>query len=169
LNEEHVGVLFHTDCFKILSDRPLPKEETKEITDIPRREDQLMLRKSVSLDDLKENDVLSGVRVDSDLVASKDLPLQDGGNTSTLESPVGIDSKKGQGKPESRLSSAVKKMISAFESSSPQVLYSSKYAKQITLLTRFCSEILDKALIILLLHQKGSAIYICRHRDRTNP
>jgi hypothetical protein len=74
---------------------------------------------------LKENDVFSEVNVDSVLAVSKDLLLQSAGNISTLEGPILIDSKKGQGKPESRTNSAVKKMISAFESSSPQVLYSS--------------------------------------------
>jgi hypothetical protein len=63
--------------------------------------------------------VFSEVNVDSDLAVSKHLPLGSAGNISRLEGPVHIDSKKGQG----RANSAVKKMISAFKSSSPQVLY----------------------------------------------
>lgn len=101
-------------------DSPVSKEQTKENSDIPSKSDQLMLRKSLSLDDLKDRDVFSGVSVDSDLAASKDQPLPSGGNTLTLEGSVDIDSKNGQGKPVSRSSSAVKKMISAFESSTPQ-------------------------------------------------
>uniref|UniRef100_A0ACD5T6I5 Uncharacterized protein n=1 Tax=Avena sativa TaxID=4498 RepID=A0ACD5T6I5_AVESA len=101
-------------------DIPSPKEQNEDIPDIPGKEDQLTLRKSMSLDDLKERDALSRVTVDSDLTASKELPLRSGGSTSMLEGPIDTESKKGQGKS----SSAVKKMISAFESSSPQVPHS---------------------------------------------
>ena len=122
-----VDDLKERDAFSVVS-VALSKGQTEEIPDITSNGDQLTLRKSLSLGDLKENDVFSGVSVDSDLAASNDLPLQSGGNASKLESP--IDSKKGHDKPESRLSSAVKKMISAFESSSPQVFYSSRYDKK---------------------------------------
>ncbi|XP_048549447.1 uncharacterized protein LOC125529077 isoform X2 [Triticum urartu] len=91
-------------------DGPLPKEHAEDIPGIP------------SKDDLKKRVVFSETSVDSDMVASKDPPLQIGGTTSMLEGPIDVDSKKGQGKPKSRSSSAVKKMISAFESSSPQGL-----------------------------------------------
>uniref|UniRef100_A0ACD5TCX3 Uncharacterized protein n=1 Tax=Avena sativa TaxID=4498 RepID=A0ACD5TCX3_AVESA len=99
-----------------LQDSPSPKEQKEDIPDIPGKEDQLTLPKSISLDDLKERDVLSRVTVDSDLTASKELLPQSGGSTSMLEGPIDTESKKGLGKS----SSAVKKMISAFESSSPQ-------------------------------------------------
>ncbi|VAH11706.1 unnamed protein product [Triticum turgidum subsp. durum] len=105
------GALFLTNGFQILSeDGPLPKEHAEDIPGIP------------SKDDLKKRVVFSETSVDSDMVASKDPPLQIGGTTSMLEGPIDADSKKGQGKPKSRSSSAVKKMISAFESSSPQGL-----------------------------------------------
>ncbi|KAM3300796.1 hypothetical protein ACQJBY_041695 [Aegilops geniculata] len=103
-------------------DGPLPKVHAEDIPGIPSKDDQLTLRKSMSLDDLKNRVFFPETSVDSDMVASKDIPLQIGGNTSTLEGPTNINSKKGHGKPESRSSSAVKKMISAFESSSPQGL-----------------------------------------------
>ncbi|XP_037473837.1 uncharacterized protein LOC119349846 isoform X2 [Triticum dicoccoides] len=115
-------LLGNADELYFQEDSPLPKEHAEDIPGIPSKDDQLTLRKSMSLDDLKKRVVFSETSVDSGMVASKDLPLQIGGNTSMLEGPIDINSKKGQGKPKSRSSSAVKKMISAFESSSPQGL-----------------------------------------------
>lgn len=102
-------------------DSQLSKEQTEKISDIPSKGDQLTLWKSLLLDDLKESAVFSEIRVDSRMKASKDLLLPSVGSTSKLEGPI-IGSKKGHGEPESRASSAVKKMISAFESSPPQSL-----------------------------------------------
>ncbi|CAM0953353.1 unnamed protein product [Alopecurus aequalis] len=107
-----VDDLEERDAFSVPS-VALSEQQTEEIPGIPSKGGQLTLRKSLSLDDLKEG-------VDSGSAASKDLLLQSGGNTSKLEGPIDIESKKGQGKRTSRSSSAVKKMISAFESSSPQ-------------------------------------------------
>ncbi|KAM0887166.1 hypothetical protein ACQ4PT_029217 [Festuca glaucescens] len=101
----------------------LPNKHSEEISDIASKGDQLTLRKSLSLDDLKDRDVPTVASSGSRAMGSNDLALQSGGTTSTLEGPIDIDSKKGQGK-ESRLSSAVKKMITAFESSSPQAPHS---------------------------------------------
>lgn len=92
----------------------LPNEHSEEISDIASKGDQLTLRKSLSLDDLKDSYVPSVASLGSRAIGSNDL---------VLEGPIDIDSKKGQGK-ESRLSSAVKKMITAFESSSPQAPHS---------------------------------------------
>lgn len=91
--------------------------------------DQPTLRKSLSLADLKER----ATSVHPDLAAPKDPPPPPpprptyhfgrvGRNTWTPEGPVDLGSKKVQAKPGSRSSSAVKKMISAFEGSSPQAL-----------------------------------------------
>uniref|UniRef100_A0A453A4D0 Uncharacterized protein n=1 Tax=Aegilops tauschii subsp. strangulata TaxID=200361 RepID=A0A453A4D0_AEGTS len=102
-----------------------PKEQAEEISDIPNKEDRLTLRKSMSTDDLKRRAVFSEISIGTNKAASKKPPLQ----ASTSEGPIDmkglpprsdIGSKRGQGEPESRSSSAVKKMISAFESSSPQ-------------------------------------------------
>ncbi|KAM0908738.1 hypothetical protein ACQ4PT_015227 [Festuca glaucescens] len=101
----------------------LPNENSEEISDIASKGDQLTFRKSLSLDDLKDRDVPSVASLGSCSTGSNDLALLSGGTASPLEGPIDIDSKKGQGK-ESRLSSAVKKMITAFESSSPQAPHS---------------------------------------------
>ncbi|KAF6998063.1 hypothetical protein CFC21_014222 [Triticum aestivum] len=102
-----------------------PKEQAEEISDIPNKEDRLTLRKSMSTDDLKRMAVFSEISIGTNTAASKKPPLQ----ASTSEGPIDmkglpprsdIGSKRGQGELESRSSSAVKKMISAFESSSPQ-------------------------------------------------
>jgi hypothetical protein len=81
----------------------------------------------VSLDDLQERAVFSGINVDPRMKASRNLLLQRGvRNTSRFEDPS--SSKKGNSKPESKSSSSVKKMISAFEGTSPQVFsLKSKY------------------------------------------
>lgn len=120
-----MGLFF---LFRILPDSTPPKEQAEEISDVPSKEDRLTLRKSMSLDDLKGRAVFSEISIKgTNMAAPKNPPLQ----TSTSEGPIdinglppkgGIGSKRGQGEPEGRSSSAVKKMISAFESSSPQVL-----------------------------------------------
>jgi len=99
-------------------DSPLPK-------DFPSKEDQPTIRKSLSLADLKDR----ATSVHPDLAAPDDPtpppppPPGSGRNTWTPEGPVDLGSKKAQAKPAgSRSSSAVKKMISAFEGSSPQAL-----------------------------------------------
>lgn len=69
------------------------------------------------LDDSQGRAVFSGINVDPRMNASRDLLLQSDGTK--FEDPDG--SKQGHGKPDSRSSSAVKKMISAFESTSSQV------------------------------------------------
>ncbi|XP_037474485.1 uncharacterized protein LOC119351019 [Triticum dicoccoides] len=81
----------------------------------------------MSTDDLKRRAVFSEIIIGTNTAAPKNPLLQ----TSTSEGPIvdikglppksDIGSKRGQGEPESRSSSAVKKMISAFESSSSQV------------------------------------------------
>lgn len=90
--------------------------------DFPSKEDQPTLRKSLSLADLKER----ATSVHPDLAAPEDPPPPpppgSGRNTSTPEGRADLGSKKVQAKPGSRSSSAVKKMISAFEGSSPQAL-----------------------------------------------
>ncbi|XP_048549444.1 uncharacterized protein LOC125529076 isoform X2 [Triticum urartu] len=106
-------------------DNTPPKEQAAEISDITSTEDRLMLRKSMSMDDLKGKAVFSEISIDTNMASPKNPPLQ----TSTPEGPIDIKglppksdigSKRGQGELESRSSSAVKKMISAFESSSLQ-------------------------------------------------
>ncbi|XP_062180652.1 uncharacterized protein LOC133885038 isoform X2 [Phragmites australis] len=100
-------------------DSPLSKQLIEKISNIQNKGDQPKLRKSMSLDDLQERAVYSGISVDPRMKASRDLLLQSGGrNTSRFEDPNG--SKKGHGKPESRSSSSVKKMISSFEGTSSQ-------------------------------------------------
>jgi len=90
--------------------------------DFPSKEDQPTLRKSLLLADLKER----ATSVHPDLAAPEDPPPPpppgSGRNTWTPEGRVDLGSKKVQAKPGSRSSSAVKKMISAFEGSSPQAL-----------------------------------------------
>jgi hypothetical protein len=133
----------------------LPNEHSEEISDIASKGDQLTLRKSLSLDDLKDSYVPSVASLGSRAIGSNDL---------VLEGPIDIDSKKGQGK-ESRLSSAVKKMITAFESSSPQVLYSSQYCSLNSV------HILENETLITLLRcQNGSQLYIymCKIETRKN-
>ncbi|VAH11710.1 unnamed protein product [Triticum turgidum subsp. durum] len=102
-----------------------PKEQAEEISDIPSKEDPLMLRKSMSMDDLKGKAVFSEISNDTNMAAPKNPPLQ----TSTSQGAIDIKglppksdigSKRGKGELESRSSSAVKKMISAFESGSSQ-------------------------------------------------
>jgi hypothetical protein len=44
----------------MLSDNPSPKEQTKVLSDIPSKGDQLMLQKSMSMNDLKERDAFYG-------------------------------------------------------------------------------------------------------------
>ncbi|CAN6331763.1 unnamed protein product [Urochloa humidicola] len=105
-------------------DSPLSKRIIEKISNIQSKGDgQPKLRKPVSLDDLQDRTVLSGINVDPQTKASRDLLLQRGvRNISGVEDPSG--SKKGNGKPESKSSSSVKKMISAFESTSAQGLAS---------------------------------------------
>ncbi|KAM3413358.1 hypothetical protein ACQJBY_004501 [Aegilops geniculata] len=103
-----------------------PKDQAEEISDIPSKEDPLMLRKSMSTDDLKRRVVFSEIIIGTNTAVPKNPLLQ----TSTSECSIvdikglppksDIGSKRGQGEPESRSSSAVKKMISAFESGSSQ-------------------------------------------------
>lgn len=116
------------DDFHTFSDSPLSKQLIEKISNIQNKGDQPKLRKSMSLDDLQERAVYSGISVDPRMKASRDLLLQSGGrNTSRFEDPNG--SKKGHGKPESRSSSSVKKMISSFEGTSSQVFFPSKHCK----------------------------------------
>ncbi|KAE8789302.1 hypothetical protein D1007_36553 [Hordeum vulgare] len=118
--------LFGNDDELYFQDSTPPKEQPEEISDIPSKEDRLTLRKSMSTDDLKGRAVFSEISIGMNTAAPKNPPLQ----TSTSEGPIDIKrlppksdigSKRGQGEQqERRSSSAVKKMISAFESSSPQ-------------------------------------------------
>ncbi|CAL4909866.1 unnamed protein product [Urochloa decumbens] len=105
-------------------DSPLSKRLIEKISNIQSKGDgQPKFQKSVSLDDLQDKTVFSGINVDLRMEASRDLLPQRGvRNTSGFEDPS--DSKKGNGKPESKSSSSVKKMISAFEGTSPQGLAS---------------------------------------------
>ncbi|CAL4895214.1 unnamed protein product [Urochloa decumbens] len=105
-------------------DSSLSKRLIDKISNIQSKGDgQPKLQKSVSLDDLQDRAVFSGVNVDPQMKAPRDLLLQRGvRNTSGFEDPSG--SKKGNGKPESKSNSSVKKMISAFEGTSPQGLAS---------------------------------------------
>ncbi|XP_044985294.1 uncharacterized protein LOC123452655 [Hordeum vulgare subsp. vulgare] len=119
--------LFGNDDELYFQDSTAPKEQPEEISDIPSKEDRLTLRKSMSTDDLKGRAVFSEISIGTNTAAPKNPPLQ----TSTSEGPIDIKrlppksdigSKRGQGEQQDRRSSsAVKKMISAFESSSPQV------------------------------------------------
>ncbi|OEL29487.1 hypothetical protein BAE44_0009495, partial [Dichanthelium oligosanthes] len=112
------------DDFDNFSDSPLSKRLIEKISNIQSKGDgRPKLQKSVSLDDLQERTMFSGINVDPRMKASRDLLLQRGvRNTSRFEDPSG--SKKGNRKPESKSSSSVKKMISAFEGTSPQGLAS---------------------------------------------
>ena len=96
-------------------------------SDIPSHAAPRKLRTSMSMEELKGKAVFSEISNDRILAAPKNPPLQ----TSTSQGAIDIKglppksdvgSKRGQGEPESRSSSAVKKMSSAFESGSPQVL-----------------------------------------------
>jgi hypothetical protein len=111
-------VLSSYSDLQTLSDSPLSKRLIEKISSIESKRDQTKLRESPSVDDLQDKAIFSGISVDPQINASGDLLLQSGSRKS--EDPDG--SKKGHSKPESRSSSAVKKMISAFESTSPQVL-----------------------------------------------
>ncbi|TVU01959.1 hypothetical protein EJB05_52608 [Eragrostis curvula] len=75
-----------------------------------------------TLEDLQDIETFSEINVDPPMKASRDLLLQGGGGK--IEDPNG--SKKRHNKPESRSSSAVKKMISAFENTSSQGIFSSE-------------------------------------------
>ncbi|TVT99038.1 hypothetical protein EJB05_55668 [Eragrostis curvula] len=75
-----------------------------------------------TLEDLQAIETFSEINVDPPMKASRDLLLQGGGGK--IEDPNG--SKKRHNKPESRSSSAVKKMISAFENTSSQGIFSSE-------------------------------------------
>nr|XP_034584939.1 uncharacterized protein LOC117847763 isoform X1 [Setaria viridis]TKW25512.1 hypothetical protein SEVIR_3G124000v2 [Setaria viridis] len=100
-------------------DSPLSKQLIEKIPNIRSKGDERpKLRKSVSLDDLQERKVFSGISVDPRMKASRDLLLQRGVRNTWFEDPSG--SQKGNGKVESKSSSSVKKMISAFEGTSPQ-------------------------------------------------
>ncbi|PAN17762.1 hypothetical protein PAHAL_3G154300 [Panicum hallii] len=104
-------------------DSPLSKRLIEKINIQSKGDGRPKLRKSVSLDDLQERAVFSGINVDPRMKASRNLLLQRGvRNTSRFEDPS--SSKKGNSKPESKSSSSVKKMISAFEGTSPQGLSS---------------------------------------------
>ena len=113
--------LIHIDYFEFLSDSPLSKRLIEKISNIQSKGDgQPKLRKSVSLDDLQERAAFSGINVYPRMKASRNLLLQRGvRNASRFEDPCG--SKIGNGKPESKSSSSVKKMVGAFEGTSPQV------------------------------------------------
>ncbi|CAN6336601.1 unnamed protein product [Urochloa humidicola] len=105
-------------------DSTLSKRLIEKISNIQSKgHGQPKLQKSVSPDDLLERTTFSGINVDPQMKASRDLLLQRGiRNTSEFEDLS--DSKKGNGKPESKSSSSVKKMISAFEGTTPQGLAS---------------------------------------------
>jgi hypothetical protein len=133
LCEEYLGVCFLIliDDFEILSDSPLSKRLTEKISNIQSKGDERpKLRKSISLDDLQERKVLLGISVDPLMKASRDLLLQRGVRNTWFQDPSG--SQKGNSKAESKSSSSVKKMISAVEGTSPQVLppLSSKHCKK---------------------------------------
>ncbi|KAJ1264382.1 hypothetical protein BS78_09G258900 [Paspalum vaginatum] len=101
-------------------DSPLSKRIIERISNIRSRGDERpKLRKSMSLDDLQERAVFSGINVDPRMKASKDLLLLQSGvkNTTMFEGRSGPEI--GSGKPESKSNSSVKKMISALEGTSP--------------------------------------------------
>jgi hypothetical protein len=107
-----------------LLDSPLSKRLIEKISNIQSKgAERSKLRKSLSLDDLQERAVLSGINVDPRMKrASRDLLLQRGvRETLSLEDPS--CSKKGNSIPESKSSSSVKKMISTFEGTTPQVFF----------------------------------------------
>jgi hypothetical protein len=113
-----------------LLDSPLSKRLIEKISNIQSKgAERSKLRKSLSLDDLQERAVLSGINVDPRFKkASRDsLPQRGVRDTLSLEDPSG--SKKGNTIPESKSSSSVRKMISTFEGTTPQVCFSSKHFK----------------------------------------
>jgi len=108
-----------------LLDSPLSKRLIEKISNIQSKgAERSKLRKSLSLDDLQERAVLSGINVDPRMKkASRDLLLQRGfRDTLSLEDTSGY--KKGSSIPESKSSSSVKKMISTFEGTTPQGIIS---------------------------------------------
>jgi hypothetical protein len=122
---------FLTPNSQTFSDSTLTKRLIQKISDIESKRDQTNLQMRLSPDDLPDRAIFSGINMDPGIRASRGLLLQNDGGKS--EDPNA--SKKGRGncKPESRhgngepdsrssTSSAVKKMISAFESTSSQVL-----------------------------------------------
>lgn len=104
-------------------DSPLSKRLIEKISNIQSKgAERSKLRKSLSLDDLQERAVFSGINVDPQIKASRDLLLQwNVRDTLRLEGPSG--SKKGNSIPESKSSSSVKKMVSTFEGTTPQVFF----------------------------------------------
>lgn len=116
--------LLGSGCELNFPDSPLSKRLIEKISNMQSKGDgQPKLRKSVSLDDLQERAAFSGINVYPRMKASRNLLLQRGvRNASRFEDPCG--SKIGNGKPESKSSSSVKKMVSAFEGTSPQSLVS---------------------------------------------
>ncbi|KAL6848830.1 hypothetical protein ACP4OV_021413 [Aristida adscensionis] len=104
-------------------DSPLSKRLNEKISDIPSKGDVPKLPKSISLNDLQERAIDSGTKVDTGMKASRDLLVQSN-DRDTSRSEDSNGSKKGHGRPKSGASSSVKKMISAFESSSSQGLTS---------------------------------------------
>ncbi|XP_066368183.1 uncharacterized protein [Miscanthus floridulus] len=106
-------------------DSPLSKRLIEKISNIQSKgAERSKLRKSLSLDDLQERAVLSGINVDPRFKkASGDSLLQRGvRDTLSLEDPSG--SKKGNTIPESKSSSSVRKMISTFGGTTPQGIIS---------------------------------------------
>ncbi|KAK3137823.1 hypothetical protein QOZ80_5AG0360950 [Eleusine coracana subsp. coracana] len=112
-------------------DSPLSKRLIEKISNIESKREQTItkLQTSLSLDDKQDRAISSGIDVDPCLKASRDLLLQTGSRK--FEDPDG--SKEGLGKPESRSNSAVKKMISAFESTSSQGILSSETSASVNL------------------------------------
>nr|XP_015638012.1 uncharacterized protein LOC4338167 isoform X5 [Oryza sativa Japonica Group] len=82
----------------VLSQDSLLSKQVENISNISREGDESSVRKSMSLDDLQEKAVFSAIIVDPQMKDTKESPEQSGSN------------------------SAVQKMISAFQSSSPQDL-----------------------------------------------
>uniref|UniRef100_A0A0E0HBA7 Uncharacterized protein n=1 Tax=Oryza nivara TaxID=4536 RepID=A0A0E0HBA7_ORYNI len=80
----------------VLSQDSLLSKQVENISNISREGDESSVRKSMSLDDLQEKAVFSAIIVDPQMKDTKESPEQSGSN------------------------SAVQKMISAFQSSSPQ-------------------------------------------------
>ncbi|RCV16234.1 hypothetical protein SETIT_3G121800v2 [Setaria italica] len=86
-------------------DSPLSKQLIEKIPNIRSKGDERpKLRKSVSLDDLQERKVFSGISVDPRMKASRDLLLQRGVRNTWFEDPSG--SQKGNGKVESKSSNS---------------------------------------------------------------
>lgn len=134
-----------------LLDSPLSIRLIEKISNIQSKgSERSKLQKSLSLDDLQERAVFSGINVDPQMKkASGDLLLQRGVDTLSLDdtsdskkgnripesksssSVKGVrdtlsledpsSSKKGTSIPESKSNSSVKKMVSTFEGTTPQV------------------------------------------------